>query len=66
MQCRKRSDRCGFGSCFKEAGKVIIDYMESKENLMEFLAAYVREHPQVDINIIIPKEENIRSVLDKS
>ena len=38
--------------------------METKENLMEFLTAYVREHPEVDINIIIPKEENIRRVLE--
>ena len=33
-------------------------------NLMEFLAAYVREHHQVDTNIIIPNEEIIRRVLD--
>ena len=39
---------------------IIDDYMETKENLMDFLVAYVREHPQVDINIIIPNEENIR------
>ena len=43
---------------------IIDDYMETKENLMEFLTAYVREHPEVDINIIIPKEENIRRVLE--
>ncbi|MBR2995639.1 MAG: hypothetical protein IKF45_02910 [Lachnospiraceae bacterium] len=45
-------------------GRLIDDYMETKENLMEFLTAYVREHPEVDINIIIPKEENIRRVLE--
>ena len=44
--------------------EIIDDYMETKENLMEFLTAYVREHPEVDINIIIPKEENIRRVLE--
>ena len=36
--------------------------MEAKENLMDFLTAYVREHPEVDINIIIPNEENIKKV----
>lgn len=45
-------------------GRLIDDYMETKENLMEFLTAYVREHPEMDINIIIPKEENIRRVLE--
>ena len=45
-------------------GRLTDDYMETKENLMEFLTAYVREHPEVDINIIIPKEENIRRVLE--
>ena len=43
---------------------IIDDYMETKENLMDFLVAYVREHPQVDINIIISNEENIRRVLE--
>ena len=40
-----------------------VDY-NPKENLMGFLTAYVKEHPEVDINIIIPNEENIKKVLE--
>ena len=44
--------------------KVIVDdYMETMENLRDFLTAYVKEHPEVDINIIIPNAENIKKVL---
>ena len=35
-----------------------------KNNLIEFLISYVKEHPEVDINIIIPNENNIRRVLE--
>ena len=68
--CGAGKDRTGVVSAIilKKLGysdRVIIDdYMETKENLMDFLVAYVREHPQVDINIIIPNEENIRRVLE--
>ena len=44
-------------------GVIIDDYMATKDNLTGFLAAYVREHPEVDINIIMPNEENIKKVL---
>lgn len=43
---------------------IIDDYMETKGNLMDFLTAYVEEHPEVDINIIIPNENNIKRVLE--
>ena len=43
---------------------IIEDYMESKDNLMGFLNSYVAEHPEVDINTIIPKENNIKRVLE--
>ncbi len=43
---------------------IIDDYMETKDNLMGFLVAYVKEHPEVDINIIIPNEVNIKKVLE--
>ncbi len=68
--CGAGKDRTGVVSAIilKRLGysdQVIIDdYMETKENLMEFLVAYVKEHPQVDINFIIPNEENIRRVLE--
>lgn len=38
--------------------------MKTKENLLDFLTDYVKEHPQVDINTVIPNENNIRKVLD--
>ena len=44
---------------------IIDDYMETKDNLMDFLKAYVAEHPEVDINIIVPNERNIIRVLEK-
>ena len=68
--CGAGKDRTGVVSAIilKKLGysdQVIIDdYMETKENLMGFLTAYVNEHPEVDINIIIPKEENIKKVLE--
>lgn len=43
---------------------IIKDYMETKDNLMGFLTSYVAEHPEVDINTIIPNENNIKRVLE--
>ena len=43
---------------------IIEDYMKTRENLLDFLTAYVREHPQVDLNTILPNEKNIKKVLD--
>ena len=43
---------------------IVDDYMETKDNLMDFLTAYVREHPEVDINLSVPNEGNIRKVLN--
>ena len=43
---------------------IIDDYMETRDNLMDFLTAYAEEHPEVDINIIIPNENNIKKVLE--
>lgn len=68
--CNAGKDRTGVVSAIilKKLGysdQVIIDdYMETKDNLMEFLMAYVSEHPEVDINIILPNEDNIRRVLE--
>lgn len=42
---------------------IINDYMESKDNLMDMLTTYVGEHPEVDIEIIIPHRENIEQLL---
>ena len=45
---------------------IVEDYMKSKDNLLDMLTSYVKNHPEVDIDIIIPQEENIRQVLSKS
>ena len=67
--CGAGKDRTGVVSAviLKKLGysdsAIIDDYMKTKDNLMAFLTAYVKEHPEVDINIIIPDEENIKKVL---
>ena len=68
--CGAGKDRTGVVSAIilKKLGysdQVIIDdYMQTKDNLMDFLTSYVKDHPEADINIIIPNEKNIRKVLD--
>ena len=42
---------------------IIDDYMQSKDNLMDMLLAYVDTHPEVDIEIIIPRRENMEDLL---
>ena len=39
--------------------------MKSKDNLMEFLRLYVKDHSETDINILIPNEKNIKAVLER-
>ena len=68
--CGAGKDRTGVVSAviLKKLGfddqTIIEDYMKSKENLLDFLTSYVKAHPQVDINIILPNERNIQKVLD--
>lgn len=68
--CGAGKDRTGVVSAIilKKLGfddqTIIDDYMKTKENLLDYLTDYVNEHPQVDINIIIPNENTIRKVLD--
>lgn len=45
---------------------IIDDYMKSKDNLMDMLIAYVKEHPEVDIEIIIPHRENMKKLLKEA
>ena len=67
--CTAGKDRTGVVSALllKRLGVseniIVKDYMESKENLLDMLTSYVKDHPEVDINIIIPQEENIRKIL---
>lgn len=42
---------------------IIDDYMKSKENLMDMLVSYVKIHPEVDLEIIIPHRENLEAIL---
>ena len=42
---------------------IIEDYMKSKDNLMDMLTAYVKDHPEVDIEIIIPHIDNMKRLL---
>ena len=44
---------------------IIDDYMKSKDNLMDMLTAYVKSHPEVDLEIIIPHRENMERLLEK-
>ena len=68
--CGAGKDRTGVVSAviLKKLGysdqTVIDDYMKSKDNLMGFLTAYVKDHPETDINIIIPNEKNIKAILE--
>ena len=55
---------CGAGKDRYSDQTIIDDYMETKNNLMGFLTAYVAEHPEVDINTIVPNEDNIKKVLE--
>ena len=42
---------------------IIEDYMKTKDNLMDFLKEFAVEHPEVNFNTILPREENIKKVL---
>lgn len=70
--CTAGKDRTGTVSALllKRLGAsedvIVEDYMKSKENLMGMLTAYVKKHPEVDIEIIIPQEENIRNLLQST
>lgn len=44
---------------------IIEDYMKSRDNLMDMLKAYVKEHPEVDIEIIVPHADNMRRLLEQ-
>ena len=69
--CHAGKDRTGVVSAviLKRLGfddqTIIDDYMETKDNLMDVLTKYAREHPEVNINTIIPREENIIKVLER-
>lgn len=68
--CSAGKDRTGVVSAIilKKLGvsdrAIIDDYMETKDNLIEFLTSYAEAHPEVDIKTIVPNEKNIKKVLE--
>ena len=69
--CTAGKDRTGVVSALilKRLGVrdeiIVDDYMESKDNLMDLLTAYVNRHPEVDIEIIVPHRENMEQLLKR-
>lgn len=67
--CTAGKDRTGVVSALilKRLGfsdEIIVDdYMESKDNLMDMLIAYVDIHPEVDIEIITPHRDTMEQLL---
>lgn len=67
--CTAGKDRTGVVSALllKRLGfsdQVILDdYMESKDNLMNLLAAYASAHPEADLDMLVPHRENMRQLL---
>ena len=67
--CGAGKDRTGVVSAvvLKKLGyddkTIIDDYMNTKENLQDYLISYVKEHPEVNIHTIMPNESNIKAVL---
>lgn len=67
--CTAGKDRTGVVSAviLKRLGVddeiIVDDYMKSGDNLLDMLKEYVKGHPEVDIEIIIPHRENIERVL---
>ena len=68
--CTAGKDRTGVVSAviLKRLGVddeiIVDDYMKSGDNLLDMLREYVKGHPEVDIEIIIPHRENIERVLE--
>lgn len=67
--CTAGKDRTGVVSALimKRLGfdeeAIVADYMLTRDNVMDQLKAYVALHPEVDLAIIEPQEENIRRLL---
>lgn len=67
--CTAGKDRTGVVSALllKRLGfsdQVIIDdYMESKDNLMDLFTAYASAHPEVDMEVLVPRRENMKRLL---
>ena len=42
---------------------IVDDYMQTKENVKEMLEGYAGRHPEVNLDALIPRAENIRMIL---
>lgn len=68
--CNAGKDRTGVVSAIllhklgKSREYIVRDYLESRENLMDMLSSFVKQHPSIDINVITPKREYIEAFLD--
>lgn len=68
--CTAGKDRTGVVSAIllKRLGYdrdiVVDDYMKSKDNLLDMLTTYVKEHPDVDLDVIIPHRSTIMEIWD--
>ena len=69
--CNAGKDRTGVVSAILLDKKgmseeyIIHDYMKSKVNLKGMIEAYVKQFPDVDIDIITPQERYMREFLEK-
>ena len=68
--CGSGQDRTGVVSAaiLKELGyddeTIVEDYMKTKENLQPVLEAMAKEHPEIDLELFLPHEENIKIALE--
>ena len=68
--CNAGKDRTGVVSAMilhklgMDKDYIIKDYMESKENLKEMLEEYAKTFPEVNIDVIIPRESYMEEFLD--
>lgn len=44
---------------------IIADYLLSRDNLMGMLTVYAKEYPEVDLDIIVPRRENMERLLQQ-
>lgn len=69
--CTAGKDRTGVVSALllhrlgADEETIIADYMLSRDNLMDMLTAYAAEHPEVDLDIIVPRRENMERLLEQ-
>ena len=68
--CNMGKDRTGVVSAviLKKLGinedEIVADYVASFDNVKEILERFVKDNPQIDINVITPKEQYIKKFLE--